>query len=122
VNLDRIGFDQTQIRIHRFDDTSDPLSGLVRVDDPSMLVVLSMDEREEVVVESKEDSIVFDRERELFLVGRTEQVLLSGGVSLPTTLAETVRDSGPNTLVAVNRPTHAVVGPEGDERSSSMCS
>jgi hypothetical protein len=72
VDLDRIGSDQVQIRVHRFDDIADPLSGLIRIHDPPMIVALSVDEREEVVVEREEDPVVLDGKRQLLLVGCAE--------------------------------------------------
>ncbi len=76
VDFDSVGFDQTQIRIHRLDDIADPFSGLIGVNDPPVVVTLAMDEREEVVVEGEQDPVVFDGERQLLLVRCTEKVVI----------------------------------------------
>ena len=68
MHFDRIGVDRIQIRVHRFDDVTDSLPGLIGMNDPPVIVTLPLDQREEVVVEGEQNPVVLDRERELLLV------------------------------------------------------
>ena len=95
---------------------------LVSMDDTTVIETLLADERKEIVVERRENSVVLDGERELFSVGIAQSVVLANSVYLPAALAKTIRDGNPDVFIAVDRPRHAEAGSDDAERNSSMWS
>ena len=94
---------------------------LFDVDDPGVIDGGFGCQREEIVVERQEDSVVLDGERELFSVGIAQSVVLANSVYLLPALAKTIRDRNPDVLVAVDWPRHAEAGSDDAERNSSIC-